>query len=103
MKKKEFGASLRHGLVAGTIAGCIAGWGAFALHSRPADASAEAPAPAAASPSLILPPVPDAPALGALPGIGTRQVTTNVAVPAFQPLPPLPLRPIAPKTTTRTS
>lgn len=103
MKKKDLGASLRHGLVAGTIAGCIAGWGAFALHSRPAAADADPPPPAAASPSVSLPPIPDSPALGALPGIGTRQVTTSVAAPAFQPLPPLPAKRAAPKTTTRTS
>lgn len=103
MKKKELGASLRHGLVAGSLAGCIAGWGAFALHSRPAVADADPPMPAAASPLVSLPPVPDPPALGALPGFVTRQITTNVAVPAFRPLPPLPARPAAPRTTTRTS
>ncbi|MHB8632101.1 MAG: hypothetical protein ACYC9W_09265 [Candidatus Limnocylindria bacterium] len=103
MKKKELGASIRHGLVAGTIAGCIAGWGAFALHSRPTVADAVAPTPATTSPAVSLPPVPGLPALGALPGVGTPQITTSVAVPAFQPLPPLPARLAAPSTTTRTS
>ena len=102
MKKKELGSSLRQGLVAGSLAGCIAGWGAFALHSQPAVAVTD-PAPAPAPISIDLPAVPDPPSLGALPGVVTRQVTTNVAVPAFRPLPPLPVRPAAPRVTTRTS
>lgn len=102
MKKKELGASLRHGLVAGSLAGCIAGWGAFALHAHPAAAEAPAPAPAAV-PEVSLPPIPGLPALGALPDVQTREVTTNVAIPAFQALPPLPARRAAPVTTTRTS
>lgn len=104
MKKKELGASLRRGVVVGTIAGSIAGWGAFSLHSRTNAVESDAQLPPAGSvPAITLPRVPDLPALGPIPHLGIRAVTTDVAAPAFLPLPPLPAFPAVPKTTTRTS
>lgn len=100
MNKKEVGGALRRGVLAGTLAGCVAGWASFATHSAAATMD-----PSTANiredraPAFSLPAVPDMPKLGAVPNVSVR---APAAVPAFAPLPALPAV-TAPRTTTRTS
>lgn len=86
MNKKEIGSALRRGVLAGTIAGSVAGFWAFAV----APAYGGAKVPTVAPTSVDLPPVPPPPSLAPLPKVGPVQVTTSVTLPAFQPLPPAP-------------
>ncbi len=86
MNKKEIGSALRRGVLAGTIAGSVAGFGAFAI----APAYGETPVPTVTPATVDLPPVPAPPSLAPLPQVGAVHVTTSVPLPVFRPLPPPP-------------
>ncbi len=96
MNKKEIGASLRRGVVVGTIAGSVSGWAAFAAQSAIAPAvSAPEDVPQVSAPRL--PPLPAKPSLAPLPNVGAITAPTTVV------LPPVRVTAAAPVTTTRTS
>jgi hypothetical protein len=79
MNKKEIGASVRRGILTGTLAGFVAGWLAFAGYAKKFDAAevqaAEAVRERAAE--LVLPAVPGLPQLGPLPTAQAYRVTTG--------------------------
>jgi hypothetical protein len=93
MNKKELGSALRRGVVAGTIAGSVSGWAAFAAQAAVSGARVEPP-PAVAP---ALPALPARPELAPLPNVGTVQATTTVV------LPPVRSTSVAPLTKTRSS
>jgi hypothetical protein len=94
MNKKDLGSSLRRGVVAGTIAGSLSGWAAFAAHAAIVDVQLAPDGPAAAP---ELPPLPAAPSLAPLPNVRSVQTTTSVV------LPPVRVTTAAPVTRTRKS
>lgn len=93
VNKKELGSTLRRGVVAGTIAGSVSGWAAFAARA------AILPAVAARLPVVPpqLPPLPAAPSLAPLPNVRAVDAPSTVV------LPPLRVTNAAPVTTTRRS
>jgi hypothetical protein len=91
MNKRELGAALRRGVLAGTIAGSAAGWGSFAAHA----AVTPEPAPQSEVVAPQLPPLPSAPALAPLPNVRAVQAPALVSLPR--------LTANAPITKTRTS
>jgi hypothetical protein len=95
MNKKELGASLRRGVVAGTIAGSLSGFAAFAAHAAIVPLPASVPSEPASAPNL--PPLPAAPSLAPLPNVRAVQVPSTVV------LPPIRVTNAAPLTTTRSS
>jgi hypothetical protein len=93
MNKKEIGSSLRRGVVAGTLAGSVAGWASFAVHAAMVPQYVE-PAPVV---EPQLPALPAAPSLAPLPNVKQVQAVTTVV------LPPIRTTALAPVTTTRKS
>ncbi len=83
MNKKEIGASVRRGILTGTLAGFVAGWLAFAGYAKKFDAAevqaAEAVRERAAA--LVLPAVPGLPQLGPVPTARVYRVTTGPSRP----------------------
>jgi hypothetical protein len=83
MNKKVLGASLRRGVLTGTVAGFVAGWSAFVGHGKEldamqADAQLEVRQKRA---DLVLPPVPAMPDLPAMPGAQTYRLRYGPAEP----------------------
>ncbi len=95
MNKKELGSALRRGVVAGTIAGSVSGWAAFAARAAIVPAAA-VPEPQPIVPTQ-LPPLPAAPSLAPLPNVKPVQISSSVV------LPPVRVTNAAPVTTTRRS
>jgi len=81
MNKKEIGASLRRGVVAGTLAGSVAGWASFATHAA---GLPEPVAPADLTSALQLPALPAAPSLAPLPNVRPVQAPTIVLLPQIR-------------------
>lgn len=94
MKKKDVGAALRRGVIAGTIAGSLSGWASFAVRAAVVDAY-DAPAAPATAPSL--PPLAAHPSLAPLPNVRAIQAPSTVV------LPPVRVTQAAPVTTTKQS
>lgn len=95
MNKRELGSTLRRGVVAGTIAGSVSGWAAFAARAAIVPV-AVLPQPQPIVPTQ-LPPLPAAPSLAPLPNVQAVQVSSSVV------LPPVRVTNVAPVTTTRRS
>ena len=95
MKKKDIGAALRRGVIAGTIAGSLSGWASFAVRAAVVDTFDP---PAAREPVVpALPPLPAHPSLAPLPNVRAVQAPGTVV------LPPVRVTQAAPVTTTKQS
>ena len=90
MNKKQLGASLRRGVLTGTVAGFVAGWSAFVGHGKQLDAVQvdawqEVQQKKA---DLVLPPVPAVPPLPAVPGAQSYRLRYGPAEPLPRVLAP---------------
>jgi hypothetical protein len=83
MNKKVLGASLRRGVLTGTVAGFVAGWSAFVGHGKELDAiQADAQLEVGQKRAdLVLPPVPAIPDLPGVPGAQTYRLRYGPAEP----------------------
>ncbi len=81
INKKELGSNVRRGVLTGTLAGFVAGWLAFAGHSKQfaaAEYEAQQDVNKTAA-DLLLPPVPGAPTLSKLPANPSYRIATGPA------------------------